>query len=88
MERPPRLPTTKQRARAENAARYFTGKKCRNGHLAERSTRTGVCVDCARGRRERASGWTKGYHGNYRHTPQYAAAQARYWEKRAKRLSE
>jgi hypothetical protein len=26
--------------------RYFIGKKCKNGHVAERGTSKGVCVDC------------------------------------------
>lgn len=92
MERPPRLPTTRQRAQAEGVAKYFIRKKCRNGHLAERSTRTGICVECARQRRHRAAGWAeryrKNYQGSYRQTARYAQAQARYWESRAKRLSE
>ena len=29
---------------------YFTGDPCKNNHLAERYTKTGVCVACHRGR--------------------------------------
>lgn len=27
--------------------RFFTGKKCRNGHMAERYVMNGTCVECA-----------------------------------------
>src|ERR1035438_1005723 len=40
-------------ARIKGLKRYFTGKECKNGHLAERyvssSSETGVCVECNRG---------------------------------------
>ena len=29
------------------AARYFTGKPCKNGHVAERWAATSICVECA-----------------------------------------
>lgn len=28
---------------------YFTGVKCRKGHLAERTTSSGTCVECKKG---------------------------------------
>jgi len=34
---------------AENGQlRYYTGKSCRRGHDAERYTRSGMCVECAK----------------------------------------
>lgn len=27
--------------------RFYTGKKCRNGHLSERYVLNGTCVECA-----------------------------------------
>src|ERR1700678_1301496 len=33
-------------ARANGFLRYFTGKPCRRGHIAERHTSNGVCMEC------------------------------------------
>jgi hypothetical protein len=33
-------------ARASNLNRYFTGKPCKHGHLAERYVNNAVCVQC------------------------------------------
>jgi hypothetical protein len=33
-------------AKNRGDVRYFTGKPCKNGHVAERYTSTGRCVDC------------------------------------------
>lgn len=33
-------------ALASGALRYFTGEKCKNGHIAERHTVSGSCLDC------------------------------------------
>lgn len=41
------LPSSRAAARREGADRYFTGKKCRRGHLAERYTSTANCSVCA-----------------------------------------
>lgn len=38
---------TRRDARALNVNRYFTGKSCKNGHTAERTTQSGGCVLCA-----------------------------------------
>jgi hypothetical protein len=35
-------------ARALGLKRYFTGKPCRHGHVAERGVNGGECVDCNR----------------------------------------
>lgn len=37
---------TRAEARAKNLSHYFTGKPCKRGHLAERATGTGRCVEC------------------------------------------
>jgi hypothetical protein len=31
--------------------RYYTGERCKNGHLADRYTLSGACVECQEGRR-------------------------------------
>jgi hypothetical protein len=36
----------KVEAKARGLKRYFTGKPCRNGHIAERLTGSGACVQC------------------------------------------
>jgi hypothetical protein len=38
----------KAQAKAEGKKRYFTEKPCANGHIAERNTSTGRCVECNR----------------------------------------
>jgi 5-methylcytosine-specific restriction endonuclease McrA len=38
-------------ARAKGLKRYFTGKPCRRGHIAERYTNGGACAACDRARR-------------------------------------
>lgn len=42
------LPATKERARAMNSRWFYTGKPCRNGHLARRSVERGTCCECAK----------------------------------------
>ena len=37
---------TRAEAKARGLTRYFTGKPCKHGHLAERTTRDGVCQAC------------------------------------------
>jgi hypothetical protein len=41
------LASTRSAARAIGATRYFTGKPCSKGHVAERHL-TGTCVECAK----------------------------------------
>lgn len=41
---------TRAQARAAGATRYFTGKPCPQGHIAERIVSSKVCVDCNRER--------------------------------------
>ncbi len=48
---------------------YYTGKKCKHGHLSERYTKSGTCVACAK---RRATLWRikerdryNSYHSNY-----------------------
>ena len=36
---------SREEAKALGLERYFTGKPCRNGHIADRSVR-GVCLEC------------------------------------------
>lgn len=46
---------TKQQAQAAGLQRYFTGKPCKHGHVSERYTSTGICVECTR----RRKGWNR-----------------------------
>lgn len=37
---------TRKEAREKGLKRYFTGKPCRHGHIAERRTDTAQCCEC------------------------------------------
>ena len=39
---------TRAEARVQGLIRYFTGKPCKRGHLSERHTSTGNCLECFR----------------------------------------
>lgn len=39
---------TRIEARAKGLSRYFTGNMCKHGHVAERDTRNGGCIECIR----------------------------------------
>ena len=45
---------TRAEARQHGLLRYFTGKPCKAGHIAERLTVNGSCVECTRQRRVEA----------------------------------
>jgi hypothetical protein len=55
---------TRKQAQQQGLTRYFTGKPCKNGHIAERQTSKGVCVDCHKVCRDerQASGKTRAYY--------------------------
>jgi hypothetical protein len=41
------METMKRREAVElNLPTYFTGKYCKNGHLSERFTKSGCCIEC------------------------------------------
>lgn len=42
--------TTRSIAKARGLLRYFTGKPCKNGHVAERVTHNAACIDCKKER--------------------------------------
>ncbi len=39
---------TREDAVAQGLRRYFTGKACKSGHVAERVTVSATCVECMR----------------------------------------
>jgi hypothetical protein len=39
---------TRREARDRGLAKYMTGKPCKHGHVGERRTDTGNCVECQR----------------------------------------
>jgi len=43
----------REEAEVNGETRYFTGVACANGHVAERLTSTGACVECKRGAKKR-----------------------------------
>lgn len=40
------LPTSRAAAAAAGVSQYFTGKPCKNGHVAHRYTQSGTCSQC------------------------------------------
>ena len=42
------LPSVRKVAANSGHNRYFTGKVCKNGHISERDTKTGKCMECSR----------------------------------------
>lgn len=36
--------------------RYFTGEACKNGHIADRQTMSGACVECLKEAKQRELG--------------------------------
>lgn len=42
---------TRKVARENNLKSYYTGERCKNGHLTYRYTQSGVCADCLRSNR-------------------------------------
>lgn len=48
-----RTPITRQAAKAACLTRYFTGKPCKYGHVAERTVSNGACTKCSAPRREK-----------------------------------
>lgn len=49
-------PHTRAEAKALGAIRYYTGKPCKHGHVAERLTTSGCCIVCSS---ERGKQWRK-----------------------------
>lgn len=44
---------TRKEAKAQGLGKYFTGKPCKNGHVAERYTLTGYCCTCSSNKQRR-----------------------------------
>lgn len=54
------LPVTRSEAKALGAPQYFTGKPCKQGHLAPKFTCSGSCTEClAARRREYMREWSE-----------------------------
>lgn len=54
------LPVTRSEAKALGAPQYFTGKPCKQGHLAPKFTCSGSCTEClAARRREYMRAWSE-----------------------------
>jgi|GEM_PF-3282481 len=45
---------SKHKASEQGLPRYFTGEKCRNGHIAERVVKKNACVECIKEQKARA----------------------------------
>lgn len=62
-------PRTRAEALALGLTRYYTGKPCKYGHVAERSARDKHCVECKR--QCHAAQGAKDRYRQYRATPEY-----------------
>ena len=47
---------TRKEAKEKGLKRYFTGKACKNGHIAERLVCNKTCIDCERIRKAKKTG--------------------------------
>jgi hypothetical protein len=88
-ERKPQ-PISRKQARERGLLRYFTGKPCKQGHVAERLLSNRECVVCAKLRDVQWLNTPKGkaYHRQYRETPKMRDyhrdySRKRYLEKKA-----
>jgi hypothetical protein len=81
---------TRETAEALGLRKYFTGWKCKNGHVAERYTGSRHCVACveaqssawAKHNREKARAKCRRYYLRNRER-MIARVRRRYWEQRA-----
>lgn len=67
-------PTSRQEALARGVVRYFTGKACARGHIAERYAKSCVCVRC---NAEGMARWAKGNPDRARHWSAHTYAKKR-----------
>jgi adenosine deaminase len=67
---------SREEAKEKGLKRYFTGVKCRNGHLSERSANQGNCLECQKEYRE--SDVYKSYLKKYRKTDYFQSYQKEY----------
>jgi len=57
---------SRKEAKAQGLKHYFTGKPCKHGHIAQRLTSKGICMDCNRAHNAalRADGYHRDYYAN------------------------
>lgn len=90
---------SRKQAQSKQLGTYFTGRACKNGHIAERYTRDCTCVEC---KKERTSAYTRSgyfkqdYHKNKerrlakgkeyaKHNPEKISTASNAWNKRNKK---
>ena len=61
---PALIPTTRKAAREIGAVRYNTGKPCARGHLADRYTKSSICVQCSKESQQARRNKTPGKEAN------------------------
>ena len=69
-------PKTRKEALATDSLYYFTGKPCKNGHVARRFTKNRNCEDCLRSRNLART--KKGYWSDYGTDPEYREKKRKY----------
>lgn len=73
---------TRTEASEKELTRFFTGKPCKHGHVSERHTKSGTCIECGNAR---SASWNKqtGYGKEYRAVNREQMAEAnREWRRR------
>jgi hypothetical protein len=71
-----RIPKTHKEAIQQGSLYYYTGKKCKNGHVAKRFTKNRNCEDCLRARNLNRT--TEGYWSDYGSDPEYRERKREY----------
>ena len=54
---------TRKEAKRDNLKKYYTGKPCKRGHLSERHTDSGTCIEC---RSLKEQDYSKNYYAKHR----------------------
>lgn len=73
---------TRVEASEKGLTRFFTGEPCKHGHISERHTKSGTCIECGNAR---SANWNKqtGYGKEYRAANREQMAEAnREWRHR------
>jgi len=79
---------TRKEARAKGLKRYFTGKPCKHGHVAERFV-SGPCVECAQeyGRNPKnRKRHNERFRERYKNDPEFRNRLAKYQKQNRERL--
>ena len=70
----------RREAKSKGLPRYFTGKPCKYGHISEKKTCNGTCIECAKERDEQNPVYKLEYNKKrYQEQTEYILEQNRKW---------